>query len=577
MRLSKLISEFVRYPIVAMEENRLNEAMALIQFNLQNQVEFKAEPKTMARLLSLCKDEHGLHHICEAIDMTSHTEQTEVLAKAVDAGQQPFINMICIDGDMSREGDACTYGSKEHKEFMQQAADNPMCRGHIIHINSGGGAAGTLFDYRDAINYCLSRGENVVAVVGDMAASAACFTANMTSRTFAENSRSEIGSMGMLAMFPTIADGTVLPNTNAVMHIRYAEQSTDKNLWYREASKGNMKPVDDKLRDDLAQTLANTKKDRPSILDEQMTGKLYKAADVMVSLVDEIGDVETAINWLMNDWDARQGAPIPVKEEADTPIISSEDTDPQNNPEGEPSHTDNPNGENNTATQQQTNNNIPTPMKTYSAIPAAIGEEPMEVMDGELTLQPEQAEALEQHLANGNNRMAMLQAQLDKANEQLAAKDAEHQAAIEAMNAEHATAIEAINAEHASAIENLNAEHATAIEHINGEHQAAIDKLNAAHSIALEGVNAQLTEANNNIAKANATIDENAQRIADLTAEVEQLNAAAHAAPAAGQQPANNGQQAVQPAVIGSASGFRYDPNLSAAENARRRKEAIGK
>lgn len=552
MRFSKLISEFVRYPIVAMEENRLNEAMALIQFNLQNQVEFKAEPKTMARMISVCKDEQGMNHIVEATDMTCSAEQTELLAKAVEAGGQPFINMICIEGDMSRDGDACTYGSKEHKAMMMAAADDPMCRGHIIKINSGGGAAGTLFDYRDAENYCRARGQNVVNVIGDMAASAACFTANMGARTFAENPRSEIGSMGMLAMFPTIADGTVLPSTNAVMHIRYAEQSPDKNLWYREASKGNMKPVDDMLREDLAQTLANTKKDRPSVLDEQMTGKMYKAADVMGSLVDEIGGVEEAINWLMNDWDARQGAPIPAKEEADVPAST----------EGNPTATNNP-------------NNITT---MYENITAALGleQEIAHTEDGVLLNGP-LADQLEAHLGNHAAQLAERDAQIAALQQQMADAETAHNAAIEQLNAEHATAIETNNAEHASAIETLNGEHQAAIEQLNAEHAQAIEAINAEHATAIEGVNAQLAEANNNLAQANATIDENVQRIADLSAEVEQLNAAAHAAPSAGQQPVNNGQQAAKPAVIVSASGFRTDPNLSAAENARRRKEAMGK
>lgn len=544
MRFSKLISEFVRYPIVAMEENRLNEAMALIQFNLQNQVEFKPEPKTMARLLSVCKDEQGLNRISGAVDITSVSEQSEVLAKAVEAGGQPFINMICIEGDMSREGDACTYGSKDHKSMMMAAADDPMCRGHIVKINSGGGSVGTLFDYRDAINYCLSHGQNVVNVIGDMAASAACFTANMGSRTFAESSRSEIGSMGMLAMFPTIADGTVLPNSNAVMHIRYAEQSPDKNLWYREASKGNMKPVDDMLREDLAQTLANTKKDRPSILDDQLTGKMYTAADVMGSLVDEIGGVDEAINWLMNDWDARQGAPIPTKDEAAMPATVSE-------------------GDQKTAQVTKPNNTN----TMYENITAALGleQEIAHTEDGVLLNGP-LADQLEAHLGNHAAQLAERDFQIAALQQQLA--DAEKA---------HTAAIEQLNAEHASAIETLNGEHATAIETLNGEHQVAIEQLNAEHATAIEGVNAQLTEANNNLIQANATIGENAQRIADLSAEVEQLNAAAHAAPAAGHQPATNGQQATPAPVIASASGFRYDPNLSAEENARRRKEAMGK
>lgn len=572
MRFSKLISEFVRYPIVAMREDRLNEAMALIQFNLQNQVEVDFEPKTMARMLMLTKDEQGTHHIGVATDMIDMTQQTEVLAEAVkSADQNPFINMICIEGDMSREGDACTYGSKEHKCMMMSASDNPMCRGHIIYINSGGGAAGTLFDYRDAINYCRANGQNVVAVFADEAASAACFTANMTSRTFAESARSEIGSMGMLAMFPTIADGTVLPNSNAVMHIRYAEQSTHKNLWYREASKGNMKPVDDMLREDLAQTLANTKQDRPSILDDQLTGKMYLASEVMGSLVDEIGGIEDAVNWLMSDYDARQGAPLPAKAEADKPVIDEPVED-----DASTTQSSDPTADGGVSAGPSVNTQTSTPM--YENITSALGleQEIAHTEDGVMLNGP-LADQLEAHLGNHAAQLAERDAQIAALQQQISDAETAHNAAIEQLNTEHAAAVQALNAEHATAIETINAEHATAIEQANAEHQAAIEALNAEHATAIEVVNAQLAEANNSLAQANATIDENAQRIADLSAEVEHLNDAAHAAPAAGQQPVNNGQQASQPSVVSSASGFRYDPNLSAEENARRRKEALGK
>lgn len=304
-----------------------------------------------------------------------------------------------------------------------------------------------------------------------------------------------------------------------------------------------------------------------------MTGKMYRARDVMGSMVDEVGDVDAAVNWLMDDWNTRNGASLPIKTTADDtasqtdpdPNAPSNDPDPSA-PVNEPEPKD---PEDEDANSQTSNHN---PMKQYTAIPSAIGEEAMET-PGELTLQEFQADALEQAIVASNARIADLEAQLAAAQQQVTSAAETHQAAIAQLNTEHQAAIDALNAEHQTAIDTLNAEHQTAIDALNTEHQTAIDALNAEHATALQTVNDATAAAQQQAATAQQNLADAQQRITDLTAEVESLNNAQGNQPQAGQQPVNNGQQPSAQATIVS-SQYAYDPTLSARENAERRKQA---
>ena len=584
IRYSRLFSEFMHNPFLAMDEKRFLASKAVVMENLRAGIAMEFEPKTLARLVPVAslEDKYGNVRWCAAADGIECTCKADVNAALSGDGMtadNTFVNVVCIEGTMTRGGDACTYGSKGHKYMMMDAADDPRCRGHVLHINSGGGAVGTLMDYRDAINYCLERGQNVAAVIGEYADSAANFTSNMTNRVFAERNDTEMGSLGMFAIFSTIADGTVDPMTNEVIHIRYAKQSKDKNYEMREAADGNMKPIDDMLAKELDAILADTRKDRPCVKADQLTGKMYKAKDVIGSLVDEIGNMDAAINWLVSDWDARQGAALPLK-------LKSDEEEPQQEPEpknpAEPSTDPDPD-----PNEANTNSQTTNPM--FENIAAALGMESIEHTADGVMLNTPLAEALEQHLAAHA-------AEIEQNNQA-------HAAAVEQLNKEHADAIAALNAEiaalkdaaakHDETVAALEAAtqkvaeleaaataadtaHAAAIEAINKEHIAAIDKLNTEHAAAVATLSEANTAANNSLATANEQLLAATQRVNDLTAEVEALNNAQGQQPQAGQQPVSNGQQPAQQATIVS-SQYTYDPTLSAKENAERRKKAMGK
>ena len=541
MRHSNLLTHIYRDPFMAMVEQSFAAGCARVFRNMQDEVDEKDLhfKKTMCRI---CSEDGKPLYACQ--DLAQMKEALTAMAaepvavRAEDGGDgtkpqgkgKPFINMVCIEGDMTRDGDACTYGSKDHKQMIMEAADSPLCRGHIVYCNSGGGQASTLLDYREAYNYAYAKGQNVVMVV-EFAGSACCFQANMGNRTFATRKDAEMGSMGMFCAFTTIKDGTTLPMTNEVMHIRYAPQSPRKNYAFREAAKGNMKPIDDMLKEMLAQTLADTKQDRPSVLDSQLDGDVWEAQDVMGSLVDELGGVSEAAAWLMNDWQQRSGEPLPIKDPA--PRQSKPKTNQAKATEAGATNPDN---------------------KMYEQIAQALGMESIEHTDDGVMLNTPLADQLEAHLQGHADALSAKDKAMADA---LAQKDQE----IADLKAAQEKAIADLTEAKEKEIADLKEAHQQAMADAETQHGKAIAKLNET----LGEKETALTEANSNLAKKDEELKTANAQITDLNAKVEELNQQAPAVQA-GAQPADNGQQAPQQPQL-YVPVYQWNNSLSTDEN----------
>lgn len=482
-----------------------------------------------------------------------------------------LINMVCLCGPMTRNGEACSYGTKALRDKIMFAADYAQCKGHIIYCDTPGGMASCLQDMRMAINYAHDRGQKVYMLIDGVCASGGAFTAAICDKVFFVNPEDEIGSLGMYAAMFVMKDGATNTITSEVYREYYATASSNKNDFYRAAAEGDMSIVAERIETSLANLLETLKHDRPSITEEQMTGKMYPMSEVIGTLVDGQSDIKGVAQMLLADWDERQGAPVerkePVVAQTKTPQPPLGGEDPEEEDPGDPEPIEDPQpvegedgDENDGEPEAQTNNNN---MKQYTAIPAAIGEGAMESVDGSLNLQEYQAEALENLLAEGQNREAELQQQVEALQNQMA--EAQQHAADQL--AEQTTANEQLQSQLSEVQQqveqlttDLNASR-TALEEANTAHDAAIAELNTAHEAELAQHGETEAQLNNQIANLQ-------QQNADLQTTVEDLNNAQGQQPAAGQAPGNNGEQAK--VVTGVATSRTYDPRLSAKENAAR-------
>ncbi len=205
-----------------------------------------------------------------------------------------IINVVMIDGPVTRDGDGCSYGSKDHRDQILYANTIPQVKGHIFIINTPGGAASARIDYEQAINDCREKGKPTVAWVDGLCCSAGQLVASLCDRTIVMNGRHTMGCIGTMCAFWGVPNGTV--DSDGYRYIELVSvTSPDKNAEYREACDGKTEKLQaelDKLGEEFRETV---RQNRPLVKDEHLTGMTFDAQDVMGALVDEIGDYTRAI------------------------------------------------------------------------------------------------------------------------------------------------------------------------------------------------------------------------------------------------------------------------------------------
>lgn len=232
-----------------------------------------------------------------------------------DEIDEPFVNVIVIDGPVTRNGGACSYGSYEHRDMIMMAADNPFCCGHVIFIDTPGGSAWAVNDYKQAIEYAKSKGQHVYAFIDGMCASAGMYVAAMCDKRFYMHPKDEVGCIGTMAAFYTEKDGERNEYTNETYHEVYDPESFDKNKWYRDAANdGDTKELVDTLAELGAEFRDCVTSRCPKAKDEHIHGKTFAAEDVKGILVDEQSTLNEVIQLCFNEGSAH----IPVQNNSKT-------------------------------------------------------------------------------------------------------------------------------------------------------------------------------------------------------------------------------------------------------------------
>ena len=210
------------------------------------------------------------------------------------AEDDEIVNVVVIDGPVTRDGDGCSYGSKDHRDQILYANTIPQVKGHIFILNTPGGAASARIDYEQAIADCREKGKPTVAWVDGMCCSAGQLVASLCDRTIVMNGRDTMGCIGTMCAFWGVPHNTV--DQDGFRYIELVSvTSPDKNVEYREACDGKTEKLQaelDKLGEEFIETV---RQNRPLVKDEHLTGKTFDAKDVMGELVDEVGDFKRAI------------------------------------------------------------------------------------------------------------------------------------------------------------------------------------------------------------------------------------------------------------------------------------------
>lgn len=208
--------------------------------------------------------------------------------------REPFVNVIPIDGPITRNGDACSYGSKDIRDWMMEAAGNKFCRAHALVINTPGGSAWAKNDFQQAIDFAHQQGQRVYGLIDGLCASAGMYLASFCDEVYVVNQKDQLGCVGVMAAFCTMKNGEKY-QWGETYHEYYATKSVNKNKEYRDIANDNDATLLIEELDKLeAEFRADMQRSFPAATDEHLDGKVFYADEVMGILCDGqmmLGDV----------------------------------------------------------------------------------------------------------------------------------------------------------------------------------------------------------------------------------------------------------------------------------------------
>lgn len=210
--------------------------------------------------------------------------------------REPFVNVIPIDGPITRNGDACSYGSKDIRDWMMEAAGNKFCRAHVLVINTPGGSAWAKNDFLQAIDFAHQQGQRVYGLIDGLCASAGMYLASFCDEVYVVNLKDQLGCVGVMASFFTLKNGDKNQFNSETYHEYYDPESTDKNKEIRDiAEDDDASLLIEELKKLGEEFRADMKKSFPSAdVDLHLKGKVFDADEVMGILCDGqmmLGDV----------------------------------------------------------------------------------------------------------------------------------------------------------------------------------------------------------------------------------------------------------------------------------------------
>lgn len=203
------------------------------------------------------------------------------------------VNVVNLMGTMMRDdGDCGQIGTRTLAQQINEADADPKVIGHILAVDSGGGASNSVDDLAEAIS---SATKPVVAYVDGMMCSAAMFAASYCASIIAHNEMDRVGCIGTLVQIEGWPKE--VKESDGYIRLRiYADGSEEKNGEYEAALAGDFKLIKENTLNPLNERFkAAIRTNRPTVKEDQLKGRTYFARDAVGTLIDSLGDFDSAV------------------------------------------------------------------------------------------------------------------------------------------------------------------------------------------------------------------------------------------------------------------------------------------
>ena len=191
------------------------------------------------------------------------------------------INLLHVEGPITRNGGACSYGSKDIRDQMLYVAGMPNCLGHIIVMDSPGGSAYSSNDFEQATDAARNAKQPSVGLIDGMCCSACFDLSSMLDEVYYTHPKDMIGSIGTYMNDFTLKNGDQNTVTQEVFREVYADVSEDKNLIFRMLAEGDETGVKEWVNKFAQEFRDRVKARRPNTPDEWLKGKTFDAAETV--------------------------------------------------------------------------------------------------------------------------------------------------------------------------------------------------------------------------------------------------------------------------------------------------------
>jgi protease-4 len=205
---------------------------------------------------------------------------------------QGSIAIIPLKGPLMKNDQYCgPAGMATIGNYIKTADKSEKIDAIILHIDSPGGTVDGTSDLAEIVK---NTSKPILAFADGMMGSAAMWIGSATKEIIAANNKTQAGSIGTMLSFVDLQPA--FEALGVKFHSIVADQSSDKNKIWEELRAGKYENYKKEVLNPLAADfIAAIKQNRPKVKDDQLTGKVYFAENLVGTLVDSIGNFDYAV------------------------------------------------------------------------------------------------------------------------------------------------------------------------------------------------------------------------------------------------------------------------------------------
>lgn len=231
------------------------------------------------------------------------TQEDEMVQASIGHKQNPSIprgrsiNVVNLEGTMLRDDGPCgMVGTRTLASMLLEAEGKEEVIGHILYIDSGGGAANSVPDLAEAIQACQ---KPVVAFVDGYMCSAAMYVGSYCRHIIANREDNKVGCIGTMIQLEDWPKQ--VKQSEGFIRLRiYADGAEEKNEEYEKALEGDFILIKERILNPHNERFkADIRKNRPSVREDQLKGRTYEAKEAVGTLIDAIGSFDSAVAKVM--------------------------------------------------------------------------------------------------------------------------------------------------------------------------------------------------------------------------------------------------------------------------------------